>query len=298
MSSTQRSARPRRAAVPVLASAGVLAAWLAVAHDSGAGWVQTIGALVAGAIIVGLAAPAIAVSRLTARVVSSPADALAGAPAILHVSLGGTAEVRPLSPPGPPALSGRASTVRLEVRPARRGVVESCTLEVASAAPFGLLWWTRTVTVPLARPMAVAPPASTPAHEVVDAPGDDPEPSALPGRGRGRGTAARGARPYEPGDPRRRVNWPVSAHARRLMVRENDRPSLRTVVVDGTLPEDLEAADELAGRVLATVVELLERGCQVRLRTAEPGRIVDKAVTGAVTAGRRLALALPRGDGR
>lgn len=294
MTATRRRARPRRAAVPVLASAGVLAAWLTVAHDSGAGWVQTIGALVAGALVVGLVAPAIAVFGLKVRVVSNPADALARVPATLQVSLSAPAEVRALDPPGPVALSGRSASTALEVVPARRGVVETCTLEVASAAPFGLLWWTRSLTVPLARPMAVAPRVGTPAHEVLDAVPDVPRPSAMPGRG----TATRGARPYEPGDPRRLVHWPASAHAGRLMVRETDRQSPPTVAVDGTLPENPAAADEHAGRVLATVVELLGQGCRVQLRTVEPGHVIVDTVAGAATAGRRLALALPRGDDR
>jgi uncharacterized protein (DUF58 family) len=272
----------------------VLAAWFTVAHDSGAGWVQTIGALVAGALVVGLVAPLIAVLRLRVRVVSNPADALARVPATLQVSLSAPAEVRAVHPPGPVALSGRSPSTALEVVPARRGVVETCTLEIASAAPFGLVWWTRTLTVPLARPMAVAPRVGTPAREVLDEVPDAPRLSAM----RGRGTATRGARPYEPGDPRRLVHWPASAHAGRLMVRETDRQSPRTVAVDGTLPENPAAADEQAGRVLATVVELLGQGCRVQLRTVEPGRVVVDTVAGAATASRRLALALPRDDDR
>jgi len=294
MIATRRRARPRRAAVPVLASTGVAAAWLTVAHGSGAGWVQTIGALVAGALVVGLVAPGIAVSHLKVQVTSSPADALAGSPAILQVSLSAPGELRALCPPGPVTLSGRAPTLALEVIPARRGIVETCTLEVASAAPFGLLWWTRVVEVPLPRPMAVAPRAGNPAPRVVGSAPDGAEPSALPGRG----TGTRGARPYEPGDSRRLVHWPLSAHAGKLMVRETDRCSRATVIVDGSLPDDPTAADEHAGHVLATVTQLLGQGCHVQLRTVEPGRVVLDAVDGTAAAGRRLAFALPRGDDR
>lgn len=290
MTGPRRRARPRRAAVPVLSSVGVLGAWFAIAHDSGTGWVQTIGALVAGALVVGLLAPAFAVSRLKVRITSSPADALAGAPATLHAALSGPAEVRPVSPPGPTAVTGRSPTVALEIRPPRRGIVESCTVEVASAAPFGLLWWTRTLTVALPRPMAVSPRAGMAARDLVGTVPDAPQPSGLPGRG----TAVRGVRPYEPGDPRRLVHWPVSAHTGMLMVRETERPSPRTVLVDGALPDDPDAADERAGHLLATVADLLAGGCRVQLRTLEPDGDVVATVATAATAGRQLARALPR----
>lgn len=292
MTLARRRAKPRRATVPILSSAGAIAAWLVVAHGSGAGWVQTIGALVTGALVVGLVGPAIAVQLVTVRVVSSPADAIAGAPTTLQVSLSAPGEVRPVRPPGPTALSGRAPIVTLEVVPARRGVVETCTLEVASAAPFGLCWWTRVLTVPLPRPMAVAPRAGDLSPAVPDTLLDPCEATGASGRS----TMTRGARPYEPGDARRLVHWPLSAHSGRLMVRETDRRSPRTVVVDGFLPDDPIAADVHAGRVLATVLQLLGQGCRVQLRTVEPGGVVLGAVEGAATAERQLACALPRDD--
>lgn len=290
MTRTRRRARPRHAAVPVLASAGVLGAWFVAAHDSGTGWVQTIGALVAGALVVGLLAPALAVSRLKVHIASSPVDALAGAPATLQVTVSGPAEIRSVFPPGPAVLRGRSPAVALEVRPPRRGIVDSCTVEVASAAPFGLVWWTRTLTVPLCRPMAVLPRTGAPASAVRHAVSAAPQPSGLLGQG----TAVHGARRYEPGDPRRLVHWPASAHTGMLMVRERERHAARTVVVDGTLPDDPDAADEHAGDLLATVADLLAGGHRVQLRTVEPAGDVVVTVATAVTAGRQLARALPR----
>ena len=45
---------------------------------------------------------------------------------------------------------------RPAVDPEVLGVLTSCTVEVASAAPFGLLWWSKRMTLRLPRPVLVA----------------------------------------------------------------------------------------------------------------------------------------------
>jgi uncharacterized protein (DUF58 family) len=289
--------------MPVAASAAVLTVWGVVAHDSGAGWVQAIGALVAGALLVGVVAPAIVVARVRCQVVRSPHDATAGAPFALEVVSTVPVEVRPLDPPGPPVVAVdrepgrrrlRGAHATLELRCAHRGVLDRCTVAVASAAPFGILWWTRTVTLPLPHPLAVAPRVGR--QRAAARAGRDPALTSLAAPGRG--TEPRGVRPYEPGDRRTLVHWPATAHTGSLMVRETERTAQHAVIVDGRLPAEPGAAERQAERVMSTVAALLQTGARVELGTVEPEGEVVAPVDSLRAAGRRLALALPRVEGR
>ncbi len=281
--------RPRRAAAPGAASAAVLAVWGAVARGSGVGWVQTVGALVAGLLVVGLAGPALAVWRVRLAALEVPPDATAGSALAVQLGVRGAAVLAPRSPPGPDVATGGARRVILEVRPPHRGVLEHCTVVVSSAAPFGLLWWTRAVAVALPGPVLVAPAAGGPDPAVVER-GADAGPGSGPERS---GTEVRGLRPYAPGDGRSTVHWPASAHAGSLMVREHERPHRRTAVVRGHLPPGQEAAEEHAGRVLGTVAALLASGIEVELATVHEGGEVVEPVPTVRDAGRRLARSLP-----
>ena len=60
---------------------------------------------------------------------------------------------------------------------------------------------------------------------------------------RRRRRAPRGARPYRPGDSRRRVHWPATAHSGELMVREMEGPTAEPVAVVVALPADDDAAE-------------------------------------------------------
>lgn len=296
--------RPRRPVLPLLAGAGLLGLWTVVAHDSGLGWVQTVGALVAGVLVVGLVAPAVAVVRIAVAVAASPPDARRGSPTRLHVTVSAPAEVRAIDPPGPAVLTGDAARVVLECTPGERGLVDRVTVSVASAAPFGLLWWSRTVVLPLERPIAVAPrvgPRADPAlvrrtPAVIGLGADRDATRAAPGVVAS-GPDPRGVRPYDHGDPRHLVHWPATAHAGVLMMRENERPARAPAVVDGVLPddpEDPEGAERRAEAVMATVTALLASGATVHLGTLEPSGPLTAPVASAAEAGRRLATALPR----
>ena len=325
----RRLPRPRRATMPVAASAAILAVWGVVAHDSGAGWVQAIGALVAGALVVGMLAPAVAVWRASCQVVASALDATAGAATGLEIRSSAPVELTPVDPPGPVVLTGRTrrgpsgptrlsasgghltrhdrldarrragtvgrradhlDTTVLEIRPAHRGVLERCTVTVASAAPFGILWWTRTVTLTLPRPLAVAPKVGDEEIRSRVVRGATETHRPLPGRG----AEPRGLRPYEVGDRRALVHWRATAHTGSLMVRETERPAPDAAVVDGRLPPDPDEAERQAERVMSTVRALLLAGARVDLETAEPEGEVLAPVASLLDAGRRLARSLPR----
>ena len=176
-----------------------------------------------------------------------------------------------MEPPGDEVFVGPAgrrgsSDDRVTLRPTRHGVHASLTLDVASAAPFALQWWTRRVQVPFPAALHVSPrrgrperPPTTPnaeAGEIADRPRND---VGFP----------RGARPYVPGDSRRLVHWRATAHTGHVMVRELERPSAGPVTVTVDLPVDPDEAEVVAERALGTVMDLLEAGAPVLLATVE-----------------------------
>lgn len=286
---------PEHAWMPLAGTVLLLAMWAGVAHVSGSGWVQAVGAVVAGVLLLGLAAPAFAAPGLRVVCRSSPTDAVAGAPVEIEVIANRSMRCSPRSTGGTAALLARRVPTPVVLIPPRRGVVRNVTVRLATAAPFGLLWWSRDQVLELARPLWVAPRES-PGAEL-----------PLTGGGRQEGIAPpraavvgdlRGVRPYEYGDSRRRVHWHASAHTGDLMVRESeislDEPT--RVLVD--LPQDPEQADRRAEEAMGELVRLLSGGRRVLLETTEPvGRVVAP-VTDRLGAGRRLARAVAEGAWR
>jgi uncharacterized protein (DUF58 family) len=223
-------------------------------------------------------------------VVSSPSSGTAGQPCTLELSVTTAVEIRPASPPGETALTGRHRTVEVTVVPARRGVLTGCELVVASAAPFGLLWWTRRVVLPLPRPLLVAPRVGEPDPALL---ADRPAAGEDDRRVDARVGEPRGVRPYRPGDRRHWVHWPATAHTGTLMVREMEGPAARPVVIEAVLPADPDAADRAAERVMGSVAHLLARGNAVLLGTTEPEGHRTAPVVDLADAGGRLARAVP-----
>jgi uncharacterized protein (DUF58 family) len=273
----------------VLASLFGLAAWAAVAHNSGSGWVQALGCLLAGFVVIGLGGPAFATRRASVEVTANPTDTTAGLPAAVEVRTSTAVRIEPVDPPGP-SVTTAAGIARLELVASRRGPVERVVMHVCSAAPFGFLWWRKRVVVPLVRPMWVAPLATRPdLFELAGARG-----AALAGdRQRDdQSGAIRGVRPYVAGDSRRMVHWPSSAHRGELMVREAERPDEAARRLEVVLPDDGDAGDAVAARALATVLDLLAGGAAVVLTTTERDGPHTGLVTTPAEAGRRLARAV------
>lgn len=286
----QRVPRPERFLPPVLGSALLLAAWGAVAHASGSGWVQAVGAVVAGILLIGLLAPALAAARLRAVCVASPGDATAGSPVAVELYVNHGARCLPVVPAGRAAYGAAGTATTLELEPERRGVVDTCYVKLASASPFGLVWWSRLVPLELTRTLYVAPRTGEPSRLArATAPGDDGHDRARPHPT----GELRGVRPYDHGDGRRRIHWRATAHSGELMVRETEQRPDRPVHVLVDLPTDPVVAEVLAEDALATVVAHLAAGDRVVLETTEPSGRVVAPVVDRVSAGRRLARALP-----
>lgn len=293
MSGWPRPAKPRS---PLVVAAVVVALWWFVAHNGGAGWVQSVGDLVFGALLVGMAGPGVAAGRARIAVRNAPTDGIAGLPTQLHIVASGRVRVRPVDPQGDEAFVGpanrRGSDDVVTIVPPRHGVHRSLTLEVASAAPFALQWWSRRITVPLPNALHVAPRRGRPEPLRPDPRAEDS--GAVVVRPHTEEGSPRGARPYVPGDARRRVHWRATAHTGALMVKEVEHPSRQALTVVVDLPPDPDEAELAAGRALATVVELLDAGASVRLQTLEAVGLVIQYVPDRRLAGRRMARAVSR----
>jgi uncharacterized protein (DUF58 family) len=283
---------------PVVGSVVAMGAWVGVAHSSGSGWVQAVGSLLGAVLLTGLLLPAVPAARARVRCTASPSDAEAGRPFELSVEANGPVRIRPRSPLGPPVRAGGVPhgprQALVTCTPERRAVLDSVVLEVASCAPFGLLWWARDIEVSLPRPLHVAPRAgeAAPTGALVD---DTVGDAVL--RVQAESGEPRSIRPYQRGDSRRSVHWPASAHTGTLMVRETERQTDDPLVVEVVLPADPIEAEALTERVMGTVARELGRGQPVLLVTDEPAGPVRLVVRDRVDLGRRLARAVPRWAG-
>jgi uncharacterized protein (DUF58 family) len=283
----------------VLAGA-VLGTWWLVAHNSGAGWVQALGDLVFGALVIGILGPSVVLARARIRVDRAPMDGTAGLPLEVEMTTSTRLRVRPVRPPGPEAFvgpaRGRLSDAGVTtLLPDCRGLHDSVVVDVATAAPFGLQWWTRRIEVPLPATLHVAPrrgqPIPLPRWTDDDAGEHHPRVPAQAGE-------SRGTRQYRAGDNRRRMHWPATAHAGELMVRQLEGPAAEPVTVTVALPADPAQAERVAEQALGTVLRLLARGGQIVLATTETSGQVTATVADRRAAGRRLARAVGTAGGR
>jgi uncharacterized protein (DUF58 family) len=274
----------------------ILAIWWLVAHNSGSGWVQVLGDLAFGTLFVGIIGPALVLARARLDITGAPADAAAGLPVELTVTTGSRLRIR-----GANGVSGESfigprgfrqpAETRVTLVPERRAVLESVTLDIATAAPVALQWWTRRVRLPLPTQLHVAPrrgrPVALPARPRADA--DVGEMAARAQRDEGE---PRGARPYQSGDHRRQVHWRATAHAGEMMVRELEQSTTGHVMVAVVLPRDRDEAERVAEGALGSIARLLDQGTPVLLATRERAGPVVAPVVDRRGAGRRLARAV------
>ncbi len=157
-----RWARPARPRAPMVAGVFVIGLWWLVAHNAGSGWMQVMGDLVFGVLLIGILGPFVVVTRARVRVRSAPGDGSAGLPVLLSVDSSSRVRVRPVVPPGPEVFVGPrrrhgAADEVVTVLPVRRGVHDTVEVDIASAAPFALQWWSRRVRLPLPSALHVSP---------------------------------------------------------------------------------------------------------------------------------------------
>lgn len=204
-------------------------------------------------------------SRASVRVVDQAALTLVGDELGLVVEVRGAGAgilVTLVSWPGARRLLAEGDSVGpLPGRAAGRGVVTEVRVELRADGPLGLLGYGRTYALPV-RPLYVGPRPIRPEVPVdLDAgiTGEERAPDlgdALPST----------LREYRPGDPWRRISWPVTARAGRLVTREYEReaaPRVRLVVDLGPHPS---VAGERAAAVAAGLGgDVLRRGCTLEV---------------------------------
>jgi uncharacterized protein (DUF58 family) len=287
--------RPARPLAPIGAALLILSIWWLVAHNGGSGWVQALGDLVFGTLVIGILGPAVVLAFAKVQIVDAPVDGIAGVPVELQMKASTRLRVRLANPLGREVFVGpvgrrhSGADNSISLLPAARGVHETVTLDLATAAPFALQWWTRRVILPLPSTLHVAPRRGRP--QSLSRRHHEEEGETFEWKLTDVGQT-RGARPYAPGDSRRQVHWGATAHAGELMVRERERPSAEPVTIKVTLPSDPNEAERVAERALGTVVQLLDRGASVVLGTVEQTGAVLGPVTDRRRAGRRLARAV------
>lgn len=281
--------KPARPRAPIVVSLVIVLVWWAIAHSSGSGWVQALGDAVFGILVIGILGPSVALARVRITVERAPTDGMASLPVVVAVKASRRIRVTPLTPEGAPELVGPGGEVVMI--PRKRGVHERLLVEVATAEPFGLQWWSRRVAVQLQVPLHIAPRPGDPLPVPFDqGDGDVGQPV------KSQVGELQGVRPYEPGDQRRRAHWPSSAHTGKLMVRELEEPSGQPLTMHIRLPDDPEAAERIAETAMGTAVWLLDRGANLTMATDEGIGPIVKPVASRREAGRRLAKAVPSGS--
>ncbi len=150
-----------------------------------------------------------------------------------------------------------AREVSLRVRPPIRGRIARVIVEVTVTGPLGFHTGVRRIAVPFVTPLVSAPRGRL----------GDQQPLLTSAEA---GDGDRGVRPYQPGDPRRRVHWPATAATGMLVVRtaEVHRAAAEMVVVL-SLGGSQEACDDAAARCRGLVERLRSAGYPVRLVTVE-----------------------------
>ena len=270
--------RPTRLVLTLL---GFTAALALVARTTGAGWTVVVVCCVVATVLVGAVWPAIAVRRAVVDV-RTPGDATAGRPVDVTVAVSGTRSplrLRVVEPAGVSVAVDPPADGQVAIVPARRGIVGQLRVEVACAAPLGLVWWRVRRTVDLGRPLEVAPAA-------VEEPLATTALATKPG-----GEAVRTVREYRPGDPSRLVHWPATARRGQLIVKELEEPDRPALVIQVDLRDDPEVAEHTAARAMGAACGALRAGLEVVLLTAEAGGPRAGRVRTALDAGRRLARA-------
>ena len=293
-----RSVRPARLTRPFSVLVAMTAVVYVLSRIPAMEWMVVLVSGLVATLVLSAVVPALALSgvRMALR---GPRDATVGRPATFDLETGGRvwgAILRLAEPRGRWSRLDRTGTSRLTATPARRGVFGQVRVELQSAAPLGLVWWRRVVTLPLDPALEVGP---------VPVAADLPRPAGVdrwaePSRAGPAGSGSelpRGVREYVTGDSPRLVSWPASARHGRLLVRdmeaENANLTRLTVVVD--LRGEEAAVERAASQAAGLANAALSEGIEVVMATAEREGPRTARVTSPREVGRRLARAT--GDG-
>jgi uncharacterized protein (DUF58 family) len=278
----------------LLAVSGAL---FAIAKTTGSGWIVVLLAVVGAVGVLAVVMPFPAVMR--ARIdVEAPADGTAGRPLNLRLSVRGTTRpllVRVRESDGEWVAVGPPVHGLIEATPARRGVITQLTIDVRCGAPIGLMWWQRSSTIRLDRPIDVGPsPIDAPLPATSTGVGAGSENLVAPRPG---DELVRGVRDYHAGDPIKTVHWAATAHHGHLMVRETEADAAPPLAITLDMGAGGDRGERAASLAAGLALAALRAGRTVSLLTNERGGPVDGDVRTPTDVSRRLARAEPRSAG-
>ena len=273
--------RVRKRAFGLLLGAGVL---FAIGTNVQAGWLYVLSALLLGAVVAGLALPFAALRGLRAELVV-PDETPQGGEALVELALTSRARgvrwsvlaVDEHLEHTEVFVSSIARGERVEVAtvrtPRRRGLLETSSVQVRSAAPFGVAERRRRLPVhgeTLVLPR-IFPLGALPFVELVGT----SETAIHSAPRRGYGPEYLGVREYRTGDSMRHVHWPLTARHGQVMVREFEEEATRRLAVVVDTERDVGQEWTPLDRVCSVAASLLDaalaHGHGARLLGVLPG---------------------------
>jgi len=266
-------------------------AFLVASRTTGAGWLTVLLAIALSLLVMGLVGPWFAIRRLVVTV-NTPDDAVAGRPFDVHLTVDGrpqSGRLRLLEPASDWVGATMPATGTVRAIAQKRGVITQVVGELATAAPIGLVWATRQVTVTIDPPIAVAPRVESVAFATLSS--SPATGSEAVGRRTGAGETVRSIRDYQQGDSLRMIHWPATARLNRPVVKELESPDAPHLVVRLDLNCPPDEADHRASLAYGHIQRGLAAGVPVRLLTAEKSGPHAGSVGSMLEAGRRLAYA-------
>ncbi|HEX2850427.1 MAG TPA: DUF58 domain-containing protein [Acidimicrobiales bacterium] len=284
--------RPASVSRPTVALAAVALALFGIARTTGSGWLIVLLTMVAATVALAFVLPAFGLARTTVGA-TAPRDGTVGRELEVRVALAGGSRAVKLRAVG--FDGGWVGAIvpaegLLAITPARRGVVDVLVIDVRSAAPLGLVWWTRRYSLALPAALEVGP---HPTEADVPLPTGD----GLEGRDGRRLVAAasdsvRSTRDYLPGDPIKLVHWAATARFGEVMVKELESVASPAVAVAVELDGPDHLVERAASRAAGVANAALRLGLPLVMLTAEARGPRSGPVGSPREVGRRLARAV------
>lgn len=279
-------AKPKKAVRTLLGLFSVVFAMIVVAQLSGSGWVQNVAFSFGGLLLMVIVAPYFSIKNTKLNIVSAPLDVLVDEICVIKVT-SSNAVIASSSKKLKDymifdSVVGDLSDIRIKFL--KKGCYDSILITVKSASPFGLIWWEKTLQVPVGHVIYVGPRIGKDfiATEV--------------GANQGDFTVAltassgltKGVRDYVKGDSLINVHWRATAHSGKLMVREKEKEvgkAYQIYIAPASPDKSYEDA-------LFSVSKLLAGENVVILTTFEDGGEVSHVIRSLPQAIRQLARAL------
>ncbi len=256
--------RPRKVIAPSIGVVLLMVVLVGVARASGSGWVQFIGALISAGIVAGAVSPFFALRKTRITIHNVGFEGIRLDTSYIELESNGFVMAGAFGK-HPMPLKARC-VEHLPFTPAHVGRIDEIKIELSSAAPFGILWWHRKVTLKLKIPFFVLPRPLSPMSEVIPTKSKTGNLLISSTRGSIKGTVE-----FSSYHTFRDVHWPVTAHAGKLMAKEYEiEKSTSYEVVANFQNIDPALIDNISESATGTVQQLLNRGHDVMLAAKTP----------------------------